>query len=325
LEISISERANGARISQIEDRKFMKVLVTGGTGFVGREIVRQLHNTGHQVHLLARNADSPATKEVAAQFGAKVHPGNVFDAESLWDACTGMEAVIHLVGIIGEAGDQTFENVHTRGTRNILYVAKDARLKRFLHMSALGTRSDAISSYHQTKWAAEEQVRRSGLSWTIFRPSIIYGPGDGFVTLFAKIIRSSPVVPIVGNGRTRFQPVSVKSVATAFVKALSEPTTIGATYDLCGEETFTLDEIVNQILDVMQKRRLKLHVPIGVARYPAALLEFVFPHLFRKAPPLSRDQLVMLQEDNVGNPESADQLFGLKPLSFRQEIARYLR
>ncbi len=302
----------------------MNVLVTGGTGFVGREVARQLRNMGHRVHLLVRNPQSAAAKDVAAQFNAKVHPGNIFDAESLWDACSGVEAVIHLVGIIGEAGDQTFENVHVRGTRNILYIAKDARVQRFLHMSALGTHSEAVSQYHQSKWTAEEQVRHCHLGWTIFRPSIIFGPGDGFVSLLAKIIRSSPIVPVIGNGRTKFQPIFVKSVATAFVKALSEPEAVGKTYDLCGEETLTLDDLVNQILEVLQKGRLKLHVPAGIARWPAALLELIFPYVLRKAPPLSRDQLVMLQEDNVGNPEAANQLFGLKPVSFKEEITRYL-
>ena len=291
---------------------------------MGREIARQLRNTGHRVHLLVRNPHSSSAKEVAAQYNAKVHPGNVFDAESLWDACSGVEAVIHLVGIIGEVGDQTFENVHVRGTRNILYIAKDARVKRFLFMSALGTRAEAASRYHQSKWEAEEQVRHCHLGWTIFRPSIIFGPGDGFVSLLAKVIRSSPVVPVTGNGRTRFQPIFVKSVAAAFVKALSEPVTVGKTYDLCGEETLSLDDIVNQILEVMQKGRLKLHVPAGIARWPAALLELVFPYVLRKAAPLSRDQLLMLQQDNVGNPEEANQLFGLKPVSFKDEIARYV-
>ena len=303
---------------------FMNVLITGGTGFVGKEIVRQLRISGHRIQLLVRNPQSQTAKDMASQFGAKLHPGNVFDAESLWDACSGTEAVIHLVGIIGEAGDQTFENVHVRGTRNVIYVAKDARVKRFLYMSALGTHSEATSRYHQSKWAAEEQVHRCGLGWTIFRPSIIYGPGDGFISLLVKIIRSSPLVPIIGTGRTRFQPIFVKSVATAFVKALSEPETIGKTYDLCGEETLTLDDMTNQILEVIHKDRLKFHIPAGIARLPAALLELIFPYVLRKAPPLSRDQLLMLQEDNIGNPEAANHLFGLKPVAFKEELARYL-
>ena len=168
---------------------------------------------GHRVHLLARSPESPATREVAHRYSAKVHPGNVLDAASLRGAFTGMDAVIHLVGIISEVGDQTFENVHVRGTRNMVFAAQDADVRRFPPHERLGTRPDARSRYHQTKWAAEDCVRRSGLDWTIFRPSLIYGPGDGFVNLFAKIIRFSPVVPLLGSRSAQFQPVSVKSVA----------------------------------------------------------------------------------------------------------------
>jgi NADH dehydrogenase len=303
----------------------MNVLVTGGTGFVGREICRQLRVAGHRVHLLARNPESPATREVAIHYSAKVHPGNVLDAGSLRGACAGIDAVIHLVGIITELGDQTFENVHIRGTRNVVFAAQDAKVSHFLHMSALGVRAGARSRYHQSKWAAEESVRHSSLGWSIFRPSIIYGPGDGFVNLFAKIIRFSPVVPIFGGGKMKLQPVSVKSVGAAFVKAISEPRAIGETYDLCGPEVFTLGELVDQILGVMRRTRLKVYAPLGVARAQAALCESVFPRFFRRPPPFTRDQLIMLQEDNVGNGRAADKLFELKALSFREGIAAYLK
>ena len=181
-----------------------------------------------------------------------------------------MEAVIHLVGIISEVGESTFENVHQRGTRNILAAAQQAGVRRFVHMSALGTRPNAASRYHQTKWAAEELVRHSGLDFTIFRPSLIYGPQDQFINLFARIIRLSPVVPLLGSPRARFQPVSVEAVAAAFVRSLGEPKSSGQTYDLCGPEALTLSEIVDQILAVLQRKRLKLQVPLGLARCQAA-------------------------------------------------------
>jgi NADH dehydrogenase len=168
-------------------------------------------------------------------------------------------------------------------------------------------------------------VRRSGLGWTIFRPSIIYGPGDNFVNLFAKIIRFSPVVPVAGGGGARFQPVAVKAVGAAFVKALTEPRAIGETCDLCGPEAFTLGEVVNQILAVMRKKRLKFHVPSGIAWCQAAVFEFVFPRLFHRAPPLNRDQLTLLQEDNVGNGQPANELFGLKFTPFKEGIAGYVK
>jgi NADH dehydrogenase len=295
----------------------MNVLVTGGTGFVGREIVRELIASGHRVRSLSRGTHLRESPEMP--------PGNVLDAASLPQAFAGVEAVIHLVGIISEFGEQTFENVHVRGTQNVVSAAQQAGAKRFVHMSALGTRPNAVARYHQSKWAAEEIVRGSGLDWTIFRPSIIYGPGDGFVNLFAKIIRRSPIVPIMGDGESKFQPVTVESVATAFVKALAEPRAVHQTFDLCGAEVFTLNEIVDVILTVMQRRRLKLHVPLAAARFQAALLEFVYPRVLRKAAPLNRDQLRMLQEDNTGETRAATDLFGLNHPPFRQGIARYLR
>lgn len=302
----------------------MKVFVTGATGFVGREILRQLHAAGHSIGILARNAKSRRVREVAARFEAEVHDGDVLDSASVSDGLVGVDAVIHLVGIISEVGVNTFEHVHARGTENVAVAAREAGVKRFIHMSALGTRPDAASRYHRSKWEAEEFVRQSGLVWTIFRPSIIYGTGGGFVNLFARMSRLSPVVPVMGAGQSKFQPVPVENVAACFVRALTEPRSVGRTYDVCGTETFTLTEILDLILAVTGRRRLKLHVPLWLARCQAAFLEFVFPRILRKAPPLNRDQLIMLGEENVGDPRPAMERFGIKPAPFREGIARYL-
>jgi uncharacterized protein YbjT (DUF2867 family) len=303
----------------------MKVLVTGATGFVGREIVRQLHAGGHAIRILARYRTSPRVQEAISRYGAEAYAGDVLDVASLDGALKEMDAVIHLVGIIAEVGESTFEDVHTRGTGNIVAAAQKAGVRRFVHMSALGTRPAAATRYHQTKLAAEELVRHSGLDFTIFRPSLIYGPEDQFINLFARLIRLSPVVPLMGSPRARFQPVSVETVAAAFVRSLCEPKSVAQTYDLCGPEALTLSEIVDRILDVLRRRRLKLQVPLGLARCQAVLLELLFRRLLRKVSPLNRDQLIMLQEDNVGNPQPANELFGLKPVALREGIARYLR
>ena len=302
----------------------MRVLVTGATGFVGREILRQLHQQGQSIRILARNRASPRVQEAISRWGAEVHAGNVLEAASLEGAFSGVEAVIHLVGIISEVGVSTFEDVHTRGTQNMLSKAQQACVRRFVHMSALGTRPNAVSRYHQSKWAAEELVRHSGLGFTIFRPSLIYGPEDEFINLFARTIRWSPVVPLMGSPRVRFQPVPVETMGAAFTRSLGDPRSVGQTYDLCGPETLTLSDIVDRIEEALGKCRLKLRVPMSLARFQASCMEFVFRHLLRKAPPFNRDQLLMLQEDNVGNSRPANELFELRPLALRDWIAKYL-
>jgi NADH dehydrogenase len=303
----------------------MKVLVTGATGFVGREMLRQLREAGHTPRMLVRNPGSATVRGLAARAGAEIHSGNVLEPDSLPLALAGTEAVIHLVGIISEFGEQTFENVHKRATENLVKAAQGAGVRRFIHMSALGTRPNAVSRYHQTKWAAEQAVRGSGLDWTIFRPSLIHGREDHFVNLFARMARFSPVLPVMGTGATRFQPVAVEAVAACFVRALNEPKAIGQTFDVCGLERLTMPEILRAILAVTGRRRFILRIPMIVARLQAALLEWVFPVLLRQSPPLNRDQLLMLREDNVGDARPAVELFGLKPVGFAEGIRRYVR
>jgi NADH dehydrogenase len=303
----------------------MNVLVTGGTGFVGEEVVRRLKEEGHGVRLLVRHGGSRRVKEIGLRYGGELQAGDVTERETLATGWQGIEAVIHLVGIISEVGKTTFERVHALGTQNMVEGAKRAGIRRFIHMSALGTRPNAVARYHQSKWAGEEAVRGNGLDFTIFRPSLIYGPKDKFVNLFAKMSRFSPVLPVMSRPGVKFQPVSVETVAKAFVGALTEPRSFGQTYDLCGPERFTLPELLNEILAVLGRKRWKLQVPPGLARCQAAMLEFIFPRLLGKAPPLNRDQLLMLQEDNVGDSGPATKMFGLRQRGFREGIGRFLK
>ena len=163
---------------------------------------------------------------------------------------------------------------------------------------------------------AEEMVRASGLRWTIHRPSIVFGPGDGFVSFFEKMSRWSPVLPLIGGGQMLFQPVAVEDVARCFAGSLTRPTTEGRTYDLCGAERFTFRQMLEEMLRVTGRRRLLLPIPWVVAGVQAALAEFCVGTVLRRPPPLSRDQLLMLREDNVGDPGPMAHDFGFQPRTY---------
>jgi len=303
----------------------MRLLLTGGTGFVGHAVLDALLAEGHRVRVLARR---PLTVRDTGPAGGESPPevaaGNILDPPSLEKAMAGLEGVVHLVGIISEAGSATFENVHTQGTANVVEAARKSGATRFVHMSALGTRPGAVSRYHRTKWAAEEYIRNSGLAWTIFRPSLIYGPEDHFVNLFARIARYSPIVPVLGSGQARFQPIDVASVASAFARATTCPQAVGQCFDLCGPDRLTLRQIIEETLAALGRRRLLVTVPGPLAQLQAGILRVLVAGLLRKPPPLNRDQLIMLNEDTQGNPRPANQLFGLAPPGFRAGIRAYL-
>jgi NADH dehydrogenase len=232
----------------------------------------------------------------------------------------GSDALIHLVGIISEARHRTFYQAHVATTAKVLEAAGRCGIRRVVHMSALGTRSGARSGYHRTKWEGEELVRASGLDWTILRPSLIYGPDDHFTTLFARISRWSPVLPVMGEGRALLQPVSVGTVARAFVHAVPCREAVGQTLDLCGPERLTFPALLRQIGEACGRRRRLFHIPMSVARLQARAFEICLGSVLGVPPPLNRDQLLMLEEDNIGDGTEADRLFGLVHPTLRDAL-----
>lgn len=298
----------------------MKVLVTGASGFVGRVVCDAVVREGHSVRRMARGRRAAVGGEPAAD----VFQGSVLSPDDLRRAMQGCDAVIHLVGIIGEVGDQTFERVHQEATLRVIEAARECGVRRMIHMSALGTRPGAVSRYHQTKWSAEEAVRGSGLEWTVFRPSVIYGPGDGFVNLFERMSRWSPILPVIGRGTALLQPVVVECVGRAFARSLVSEGATGKTYDLCGPDRLTLPEVLQTILRVTGRRRVILRIPRALAWCGAAVMEQVLPRVFDLPAPLSRDQILMLDEDNVGDPAAAERDFGIRPIPFAEGLRSFL-
>jgi NADH dehydrogenase len=295
-----------------------QVFVTGATGFVGHAVLQRLCAAGYPVRCLVRQGSEAALRGQGAI--ARIE-GDVLDRRSLEEGMAGCDAVIHLVGIIREHPTHgvTFDLLHTQATQNVLEAATAAGIRRYLHMSALGTRPGAAARYHQTKWAAEEAVRASGLEWTIFRPSIIYGRGDGLMTLLASMIRRLPAVPVIGSGRQRLQPVPVEQVAAGFVGALDLAATIKQTYAVGGPEPVTMIELLDLIGRVLGRRRvLRVHVPVGVMR-PVARVLHPLPGF-----PVTPDQLLMLGEDSVCDPRPFFKTFTLEPIPLAVGLERML-
>lgn len=319
------------------------IVVTGGTGFVGREICRALASEGLAVRALAR---TPPPHPLPA--GVEFFPGDVTQPETLRMAFRGAKAVIHTVGIICEHGAQTFERIHVQGTAHVLAAAQAAGVPRTLHLSALGTRPGAASRYHQTKWAAEELVRSSGLAYTIFRPSLIYGKGDAFTNHLASLMRpplswlSGGFLPIPGGEEVILQPVAVGEVAEAMVRSLGQTAAVGKTFDLCGSSVSLKDlslaiahamgrfpTWVEQPPDVVlgmspwlwlrASKPVLFPLPLKLCRIAASVMERIFPH-----PPLTTDQVIMLEEGQCGDATPAQNLFGFHPISLREGLAAYL-
>ncbi|MDA0999150.1 MAG: complex I NDUFA9 subunit family protein [bacterium] len=296
----------------------MKVFVTGGSGYVGETLLHQLSEAGHEIRVLSRDPE-PARQRLTSirgvyPVGGDITQSSIDQLAALMKKC---EAVIHLVGVIIEKGTGGFEAVHVEGTRRVVEAAKRAGVKRFVHMSALGTREGAVARYHKTKWAAEQIVRESGIAWTILRPSILFGEKDEFLNTFAGIARISPALPVIGSGKGKLQPIWVEDVCRCFTRALERPETGGKVFELGGEKAYALKEILRMLLRASGKKRLLIHLPVLLARLQAALFD-VLPG----KPPFTADQITMLGEDNVCDPGPMKAAFDLAPRSLEDYMEK---
>jgi len=293
----------------------LKILVTGGTGFIGPKIVHTLRAQDREVRALVRSPDRSAQ---LASWGVELATGDVTDSVTVRNAIDGCTHVIHLVAILrGRPHD--FARVMTEGFRNVLAAAKEQRVERVVLMSALGTNdaSKDVVPYYRAKWQMEQDVQASSLEHVIFRPSFVFGPGGGALTAFIRQVKVSPVVTVIGPGLQRSQPIWVEDVAAYFARAIDLPQAAGRTYEIGGPDTVTWNELYERIARVLHKRRRLVHVPWTVARTGARLTERL------PGAPLSVDQVSMLQGgDNVVGSSDAVDTFQIPLLPLDEQIRR---
>ncbi len=280
--------------------KGRKIFITGATGFIGRCIVSEGIKQGYSFTCLVR--DPLKAKSLLPFEQCSFIGGDITKKETLWNAIRGEKTVINLVGIIAERKNVTFENIHYKGAKNIIDAAKSSGVEKFIQMSALGVRENGKTRYQITKWKAEEYLRNTGLKYTIFRPSVVFGREDKFINLFVKILKFSPFFPAIGKGT--LEPVWAGDVARCFIESIDNGASDGKTIELGGGKVYSQAELLNTICAKMKFKRLIFPMPRLAAGIAALLSEFTMP-----APLLTREQLIMLDEKNQVSGETPANIF----------------
>lgn len=297
--------------------RYRRVTVFGGSGFIGRHIVKRLANAGCVVRVAVRDPEAASFLKPMGNVGQVVPvAADLNDPRLVAAAVHGSDAVINLVGILYESGRQGFDAIHAEGARRIAAAAKEAGVARLIHMSALGAGRDSVSHYARSKAAGEEAVRAAYPEATIMRPSVVFGPEDDFFNRFAMLARLLPALPVFGaephcacgippkidlwgRGGTHMQPVYVGDVADAFIQALADPGTKGRIYELGGPRVYSFKQLMELVLAETRRKRMLVPVPLWVAAIKATFLGLL------PKPPLTLDQVWLLRQDNVVSPNAS--------------------
>jgi NADH dehydrogenase len=296
------------------------VTVFGGSGFVGRHLVSRLAQDGWQIRVAVRRPDEALFLKPAGVIG-QVTPvaANIRDRASVARAVAGADAVINLVGILHESGRQRFKSVQADGPAQVAEEAARAGAARFVQVSAIGADANSKSAYARTKAAGEAAVLRAFPAATIMRPSIIIGPEDGFFNRFARMAMLSPALPLIGGGRTKFQPVYVGDVAAAIANALKQPDAQGKTYELAGPRIYTFKELMQILLREIERKRLLLPLPFAIAGLMGLFMQCL------PQPQLTLDQVRLLKRDNVAAQGALGlQNLGVQPTAPESVVPTYL-
>ena len=299
------------------------VTVFGGSGFVGRHLVRALAREGYRVRNAVRRPDLAGHLQPMGRVG-QIHSvqANLRYPASVERALEGADVAINLVGILYERGKQRFETVQAQGAATVAQAAAAAGV-RLIHVSALGANADSPALYARTKAAGEQAVLDAAPDATIFRPSIVFGPEDDFFNRFGAMARMSPILPLVGGGETKFQPVFVGDVAQAIVKAVGGQTRGGTIYELGGPQVRSFKELMEYVLAVTERRRLLVPLPFGLAKLQAFFLQFM------PTPLLTPDQVELLRTDNIVSDAAMTEgrtlaALGIEPAAMEAIVPGYL-
>lgn len=304
------------------------LFVAGGTGFIGSHLIDALNKNKYVSRCLVRTEERAAICR-KADFEAVI--GDITDRESLKGRLDGCDIVVHLVGIIEEKRDMTFQRVHVEGTRNLVDEAKKAGIKHIFYQSALGASINSWAKYYRTKAEAEEIVKTSGIAYTIFRPSLVIGKGDGFTEKLKELVRLGPFVPIPGSGNGKFQPIYVEDWVKCFMKVFSDESRVTSyesrIFEFGGPEHLTYNEIVLQLMEALNIHKPLVHIPVkfikmslsfsGISRQIGSLLG-------KKIPTVTGEQLELLQFDNICDADSVRKNFGFQPLTFRDALKAFI-
>ena len=294
----------------------MKIAVTGASGFVGRHLVRELAVRGHKLRLLSHR------KKVDADNDSSVETveANVHNSDSLSRAFSKIDVVYHLVGIIAETRTLTFEKTVAAGTHNVVAACRQQGVKHIIYLSAAGTSDQAVTKYYKSKWQAESAVRDSGLDYTIFRPSLIFGEGDGFVSMLVRMINKMPLVPEIGGGRYKLQPVYIKDLTKVMAAALENKAGLNKIFEIGGPEVLEYREIITILKRVLNKKRGRLYLPMWLMKINAAVVEKIM-----KPAPITRDQLMMLEAGNTTDNRMLLDTFNIELTAFENGLNEYMR
>jgi uncharacterized protein YbjT (DUF2867 family) len=294
------------------------ILVTGATGFVGPKIVHALREREHPVRCLVRKPASRSAQSLAS-WGCELVAGDMTDAASLRRAAEGCDAVVHLVAI-RQGPKEQFERVMEQGTRDLVASAREAGVKRFVLMSALGTSEEVkdLVPYYHAKWEQEQTVAAAGLEHVIFRPCFAFGRDGGILPTFRRLAKLAPVTPVIGSGELRIQPIWIDDVAAYFAAGVDKPEAAGRIFELGGPDVVSWNEFWGRLKRALRIRRPSFHVPVGLMRANALVTERLPGNI-----PLTRDLLTMLEHgDNVVSNDDAVRTFGLALVPLDEQLRR---